>query len=262
MAWRTYGQQDPSTLGELELLSLLLGSDGPALAGALLGRFGSVGRMATAEVDDLMAVPGLGPRRAARVHAALQLGRRARRVPEDKAPVGDVAGALRWLRPGLVGLAHEELHALYLDRRRRPLAVRTLTRGSDRFTVVDPRQIFRPAVAVAASAVILAHNHPSGDPTPSAQDQEVTRRVAAAGHMLGVELVDHLVIGEPGHRSMREAGCLGAWEPVAAAWTAEDVADRGPDRYPPPVGGRRDVSRAAHGPADRLLDRRDDRQGG
>ena len=76
------------------------------------------------------------------------------------------------------------MRPLYLDRRQQPLAMRTLTRGSDGFTVVDPRQVFRPAVQLGATGVILAHNHPSGDPTPSAMDREVTRRVRKSGEVI------------------------------------------------------------------------------
>jgi DNA repair protein RadC len=118
-----------------------------------------------------------------------------------------LAGPLR-------ALEHEELHALYLDRRNRPMAVRALTRGSDAFTIVDPRQVFRPAVRLGALAVILAHNHPSGDPSPSPADLEVTRRVDRAGKVLGIRLLDHLVITAGAETSIAERGVLEAWSPA------------------------------------------------
>ena len=116
------------------------------------------------------------------------------------------------------GLVQEQLHALYLDRRRYPVALRRLTQGSDRYTVVDPRQIFRTAMGVGASAVILAHNHPSGDPAPSEQDCHVTERVARAGETLDIVLLDHLVVGHRGYRSMAEEGLLPQWTAPAALW--------------------------------------------
>ncbi len=113
---------------------------------------------------------------------------------------------------------------MYLDRRRRPLALRALTRGSDAYTVVDPRQVFRVAVAVGASAVILAHNHPSGDPEPSSQDVRITERLAQAGNVVGVPLVDHLVLGSPEFRSMAEEGHLPEWGPVEPMWASSSAA--------------------------------------
>ena len=121
----------------------------------------------------------------------------------------------------LDGLANEELHAMYVDHRNQVIAIEQLTVGSARFTVVDPRQIFEPAVRLRAAAVVLAHNHPSGDPTPSAQDREVTRRVVAAGRVLAITLLDHLVIGSAGWISMRESGDMDPSDPSAGSmWTS------------------------------------------
>ena len=210
----------PTPAGDIELLAALLGLPLTAAA-ALLDRVGGVTALLRAHPADLARLPGVGAKRAVRLAAAAQLGRRLADPPEDsRAPVLDARGAHAHLAPALHGLPDEELHALYLDRRNRPLERRRLTVGSDRFTVVDPRQIFRPAVSLGAAAVVLAHNHPSGDPTPSPQDREVTRRVAAAGRVLGVTLLDHLVVGHGGWVSMRETGDLDTSEPLAANWTA------------------------------------------
>lgn len=211
--------------GGHELLALLLGT-GTAqqssleVAVALLDRFGDLRALGRAQVQELAGVHGVGPARAVRLHAAFELGRRALTAPERfEAPVLSAEAALAWLGPPLRGLTFEELHALYLDRRGRPLARRMLTRGSDAFTVVDPRQVFRPAVGLGAVAVVLAHNHPSGDPEPSSQDRDVTRRVAAAGRVLGVELLDHLVVADRGWTSLANQGCLERWPPAPPGWT-------------------------------------------
>jgi DNA repair protein RadC len=196
-----YGLQGPQQFGDVDLLALVLGT-GTAKASALeigarlLREFGDLSRLARAEPTELAHMHGIGIARAVRVHAALQLGRRSIRMGTRSRPVHTSDDAWAAMAPALTGLAHEELHALYLDRRHRPIAHRVLTRGSDGFTVVDPRQIYRPAIQVGAVGVILAHNHPSGDPTPSPQDLEVTRRVQRAGHIIGIPLVDHLVIGQ------------------------------------------------------------------
>lgn len=140
-----------------------------------------------------------------------------------KTPVCTAAEAASIFSPLFDGLGDEELHAIYLDRRHQLMCHRRLTVGSDRFTVVDPRQIYRPAIEVGAAAVILAHNHPSGDVTPSAQDSEVTRRVGSAGRVLGVTLLDHLVfgLGHSGWTSMREVGAMDTYgSGEGSSWTA------------------------------------------
>jgi len=118
--------------------------------------------------------------------------------------------AWRQLRERLEHLDVEELHALYLDRRARPLAIRRLSVGNDSSTIVDPRQVFRPAIQLGACSVIAAHNHPSGDPSPSAEDRAVTLRLMEAGELLGVPLLDHLVIGA-GTFARVDVGGVGAW---------------------------------------------------
>lgn len=220
-----YAARGPSEFGEVEMLALVLGTGRPGqsareVAATVLTHTGGLAGLADAPVQELTRLPGLGLARAVRVHAAVQLGRRSLAAPLRDAAVTtpEAAGAL--LAPGLRGRADEELHALYLDRRRRPLAQRALTRGSDGFTVVDPRQVYRVAVRLGASGVILAHNHPSGDPTPSAQDIDVTERVARAGRVLGVPLLDHLVVGHT-VVSMAERGLVPGGRSTAPSWTAD-----------------------------------------
>lgn len=222
-----YLHRGPEDLGDIELIALLIGTGTGgrtplAIAADLIGRFGSLRGVARAEPARLREVSGVGDERAVRLHAALEAGRRAHHDPDPPAPtITSPSDAAAVFAPRLRALAVEELHALYLDRRNRPLGHRRLTRGSDGFTVVDPRQIFRPAVELGASGVLLAHNHPSGDPTPSAMDREVTRRAASAGQVLGVRLLDHLVIGGAGWCSLAEQGLLpGVEGPAPALATA------------------------------------------
>jgi len=212
-ARETYLSSGPTRAGDAELVALVLGTGLPGksalcLAGDVLQRFGDLRGVATASVHELCDIKGLGPARAVRLHAALHAGRRSLVQGELGAPVRSPAEAFAILSPVLQGLVDEELHALFLDRRRRLLAHRALTRGSDAFTVVDPRQVFRLAVGCRAGAVILAHNHPSGDPTPSRQDEDVTRRVVRAGHTLGIPLLDHLVVAGRRYVSLAELGSV------------------------------------------------------
>jgi DNA repair protein RadC len=212
----------PPADDELQLLAAVLGDDvdRPLRAGLLLGRFGTVQRLGEAELPELLADGHLADDEALRLHAAFRLGLRAARTrPSVRDPITTPDDAVAWLEGGFVGAREEELHALYLDRRHRPLARRTLTRGSDQFTIVDPRQVFRPAIGLGAAGVILAHNHPSGDPSASSQDLEITRRVARAGEILGVRLLDHLVFGGTEHTSLAALGALPAWQSLAG-WTA------------------------------------------
>jgi len=155
-----------------------------------------------------MCVVGLGQARAVRIHAACSLAQRASRSRRPGIRVVDASTAWRVLRPGLEHLEHEELHALYLDRGGRVLHLRRLTVGNDALTIVDPRQVLRPAVQLSASSVVVAHNHPSGDPTPSREDREVTARLAHAARIVGVRLLDHLVLGAGRFVSLAEQGQL------------------------------------------------------
>jgi DNA repair protein RadC len=191
-----------------ELLAMVLdgvGCPGEA-AGALLTRFGSLHALANAEVFELAQTEGVSVPVAIRLHAVLQLGRRSVRRATDLRALRSVDDAYALFAPRFEGRRTEELHAAFIDRCGYPLAVRRLTVGSEQYTVVDPRQIFRIAVSLGASGVILAHNHPSGDPTPSEQDRDVTRRAMHAGNVLGITLYDHLVIGRDCYVSIAREG--------------------------------------------------------
>jgi len=227
-----YRVHGPDTLADDALLALVIGTGVRTSAGArstleiardLLTRWQGLAGLHRASVQGLAGVPGLGPERAVRLHAALVTGRRACRPPAHTPPhIRTPEEAWAALAPLLEPCETEELHALYLGPRGQLLAHRCLTRGSDRHTVVDPRQVFRTAVEVGAASVIVAHNHPSGDPTPSGPDEEVTRRLAAAGRVLGIALLDHLVLGRGTWRSLAEAGLLPAWAPDTRSWVAHE----------------------------------------
>jgi len=217
--------QGPEGLGDDELLALAIGTGCAGLplgeiASGLLSAAGGVAGLHRLPVSAMGQVPGLGPARAVRLHAALVLARRALVADPPGEPVVTAEQAASWFAPRLAALPAEELHALFLDRRHRVRACRSLTRGNDAHTIVDPRQVFREALVMGAAAVIVGHNHPSGDPTPSSSDVEVSLRLAEAGRVLGVNLLDHLVLGGSRWCSLREQGLLPppgyASPPVAA----------------------------------------------
>lgn len=156
---------------------------------------------------------GVGTAGRARIVAAAELARRmdVRSVFSKRMAVNSAQEAIAALRSMSLG-PDEVLSVLFLDRRRRLLGGQILTVGSSAFTVVDPKQVFQRAIEMGADAVLLAHNHPSGEPTPSSQDYDVTDRVARAGRILGIRLVDHIVLGSGGrYVSMAEEGRISAW---------------------------------------------------
>ena len=171
--------------------------------------------LARQPVEVLQALPGMGPVRTARLQAACELGRRLLEPAGDlglkiRAP-GDLACLLQ---RELGGLDREHFIGLYLDARHRVVAVRTVSVGTLNASLVHPREVFRPAVALQAAAVIVAHNHPSGCARPSGDDLELTRRLARCGGLLGIELLDHLIVGDGEMVSIREHGWPGpSWEP-------------------------------------------------
>lgn len=209
-----YAIEGPDSFSDAELLALVMGTGAggrPALriAEDLLQRFGGLAGLEAVPAESLTAVRGVGLARAVRIHAALNLGRRpgARVPPVILGPVD----TWRYMRGELQHLQHEELHALYLNRRCRLMHRRQLTRGNDRHTIVDPKQVLRPAVAVGAAAVVLVHNHPAGDPEPSMEDVTCTLRVHEGAEVLGIELHDHIVLSSAGYRSMSEMGLIRGW---------------------------------------------------
>lgn len=185
-----------------ELLALLVGSGSAGgSAGAVAERLarhvgGSLARLAALDVGEMEAVPGVGTATASRVLAALELGRRA--ASEELEPGTPVRGpddVFRRMGPRLRDLPQEEFHAVLLNTRHRVVREVLVTRGILDASLIHPREVFRPAVAEGAAGVILVHNHPSGDPTPSAEDRAVTRQLGAAGRAVGIPVLDHVVVG-------------------------------------------------------------------
>jgi DNA repair protein RadC len=191
------------SLDATSLIALLLGTGTPGhsaetVAQGILDTVGGLDGLLRAEPALLASVKGVGPARALRIHAGLALGLLAcRRPPDDNDPVDTARAAAAWLGPALAGRTVEEVHALYLDRRLRPVRLRRLGVGTRDASMLSPREIVRGALVVDADAVVLAHNHPSGDPEPSSEDISATRSVRAALDTIGTRLVDHLVFGAP-----------------------------------------------------------------
>jgi len=154
-------------------------------------------------------VAGVGRAKAARLAASLELGRRAAREA-DPAParIAGPADVQRFYAPLLRDLSVEEFHVLALGSQSQVLADLCITRGILNSSLVHPREVFRAAIAEAAAGIIVVHNHPSGDPTPSADDRAVTRQLVDAGRLLDVPVYDHVIVGGERYVSFAEAGLL------------------------------------------------------
>jgi DNA repair protein RadC len=204
-----------SALSSAELLALLIGAGGPGSSALQVGQLllagagGSLRRMAMQPVAALTATSGVGIARAVTVHAALELGRRlASETRDDGAPVRSPRDVALLFAPRLEDLPVEEFHVAILDAQHRLERDVTITRGLLTSSLVHPREVFREAIAERAAAVILVHNHPSGDPTPSADDRLVTEQLVAAGKLLDIPVHDHIIIGRGRYISFAETGLL------------------------------------------------------
>jgi len=161
--------------------------------------------MARASPQELVQQPGIGPSQAARLCAAFALGRRAAwRVASAPARVVSAADVHARVWPRLAGLAQEVCLLLALDSANQVIVELELTRGGLGTVEIHPREVFRSAIRVAAAAVVVVHNHPSGSLEPSAEDLQLTHRLRAAGELLGLPLLDHVIVAATGYRSMAE----------------------------------------------------------
>jgi len=201
-----YGSE---ALSAPELLAIILrvgSSRGSAisLANQLLSHFGSLKGVAKATVAELSALPGVGVAKAAQIKAAFELGRRLATTTDERVVVDRPELAANLVMEEMRYHDKEHFKVLLLDVRNRCIAIRPISVGSLTSSVAHPREIFREAIAHSAASVIVAHNHPSGDPAPSAEDRTLTARLVQAGEIIGVKVLDHLIIGDGCWVSMKE----------------------------------------------------------
>jgi len=170
---------------------------------------GGLRRLAQRPAAELLRAPGIGPTKAARLLAAFELGGRvAREARPVLVRIREPEDVVRLFRNSLRDLQVEEFHLLALDSQSQVLRGVLVTRGLLNSSLVHPREVFRAAIAEAAAGIIVVHNHPSGDPTPSAEDKAVTRQLLAAGRLLDVPLYDHVIIAGDRFVSFANAGLL------------------------------------------------------
>jgi DNA repair protein RadC len=193
-----------------ELVTLVLGAGTPGRPAAVVARellrhAGGLPALSRASPRELAAVRGVGEARAARVAAAFHLGRRAvERAATAAAQVRGPADVHQRLRPRMSGLVQEIFVVLALDIRNVVIDEIEVARGCLTGVDVHPREVFRPLIRQAAAAAVVAHNHPSGDPTPSDPDIALTRRLREVGELVGIPVLDHVVVGRDGFVSIAE----------------------------------------------------------
>jgi len=199
-------------LSTAELLAIILrtgvgGESALAMASRLLSAYEGLPGLASASFAELRAERGVGNAKTAQLKAALELGRRMLlATPEDRLIVRSPSDVAQLLMAEMAHLEQENFQVLYLDTRNRLLGSDTVYVGTLNASHIRVAEVFRDAVKRNCAAVIVAHNHPSGDPSPSPEDVEVTRQLIAAGQLLSIELLDHLIIGQQRFVSLRERG--------------------------------------------------------
>jgi DNA repair protein RadC len=202
----------PQALSNAELIAILLrvgvpGENAVQVGQRLLQKFGGIAGIHRAPFDELLNQHGIGEAKAAQIKAAIELGRRLTlESPEERPAINSPGDAAALLQYEMQALEQEHLRVILLDRRNRVMEIVDLYRGSVSSSQIRVGEIFREAVRKNASAIIVAHNHPSGDPTPSPDDVAVTRAILQAGKMLDVDVLDHLVIGQGRWVSLKERG--------------------------------------------------------
>lgn len=208
-------REGPEALSDAQLLAILLRvgrQDASALQVAieLLRRLDGLQGLSNRGLDELRQVPGIGLAKAAQLKAALELGKRALATPlSTTRRIGSSNDLFQHYYPRLRDLRHEVFKIILLDAKHAIIRDATVSEGSLTLSIVHPREVFNLAVRESAAAVVLLHNHPSGDPQPSAEDRALTARLVRAGEVLGISVLDHLIIGDKRYISFADQGWLG-----------------------------------------------------
>ena len=187
-----------------ELLAFIVGSDGTA--SQIINHFDSWEEMSQATIPQLLAIKGVGPVRAGRLFAAFALGRRE--LPRElRAVIRSPENAYELLKD-LRHETREVFRAVVLNSKNRVIRVATISIGTLNASIVHPREVFRAALAWNGAAIILGHNHPTGVSTPSQEDIAITKRLVKAGEIVGIQVLDHIIVGDGRFQSLKELGVL------------------------------------------------------
>jgi DNA repair protein RadC len=204
--------EGPTSLSNQELLAILLrtGSKKESviqLANKLLIQFEGLRLLKDATIEELSSIKGIGETKATQIMAALELGRRMGRLQyDDRYVIRSPEDGANYMMEEMRFLSQEHFVCLYLNTKNQVLHRKTIFIGSLNASIVHPREVFKEAFKRSAASVICLHNHPSGDPSPSKEDIEVTKRLSECGKIIGIELLDHLIIGDQKYVSLKEKG--------------------------------------------------------
>lgn len=202
-------------LSTQELLAILLrtgtaGCSALSLADRLLHEHRGLRGLANAEIGELARTPGIGKVKAIEIAACVELGKRIAAYPEESRPELSTPGAVaNLLMPEMRELKVEQFRVLILDTKNRLIRMRVVSQGTLDASLVHPREVLREAIVAAGAGIIAVHNHPSGDPAPSREDEEVTRRLIDASNLIGIALLDHVIFGDQRWVSLRQL--WGTW---------------------------------------------------
>lgn len=204
----------PEALSAQELLALIIGRGIPKksvmnIAQELLARFGNVKAISQASIAALSEIKGVGLAKAAQIKACFELGKRQDLEPELKNyDIKNPQSVVKAIRASIKDKAKEHFKLILLDTRNKIIGISTISIGTLNAGLVHPREIFKEAIIHNSASVVLAHNHPSGDPEPSDEDLTITNRLVKSGKILGIEVIDHIIIGKTGFSSFKERGLI------------------------------------------------------
>jgi DNA repair protein RadC len=201
----------PASLSNAELLSIILKTGSVAenvinLSQRILSQY-DLKRLSAIDIKQLMKIHGVKISKASQIAACFELARRLEKFESvEKPKVNSPEDVYRRLYPGMRESRKEVFVELCLDTKNQIIKEDTVSIGSLNANIVHPREVFRTALLESAAHIIVAHNHPSGDPTPSREDAEITKKLIEAGRIIGIDVLDHVIIGDGRHFSMKEAG--------------------------------------------------------
>jgi DNA repair protein RadC len=204
----------PDALSSQELLALVIGRGIPkksvmTIAQELLSRFGNVKAISQATLEELSQIKGIGIAKAAQIKACFELAKRETlEAEEENFDIKNPEAVCRLIGSSIKEKAKEHFKLILLNSRNKKIGISTISIGTLTTSLVHPREVFKEALAHSAASVILAHNHPSGDPEPSEDDLKITRKLVESGKILGVEVIDHIIVGKNSFYSFREKGLI------------------------------------------------------
>jgi DNA repair protein RadC len=204
----------PEALSAQELLALVIGRGIPKksvmnIAQELLAKFGNVRAISQATIEELSQIKGIGLAKAAQIKACFELGKREDLEPElINFDIKNPETVVKAIRSSIKDKVKEHFKLILLNPRNKIIGISTISIGTLNASLVHPREVFKDAIVHSAASVVLAHNHPSGDPEPSEDDLKITKKLVDSGNILGIEVLDHIVIGKNNFCSLKERGLI------------------------------------------------------